>query len=123
MTGNPLPLAPPPSLREWRDGLLSSVMRTACSPESRERRWVVFDGPVDTQWVESLNTVLDDTKTLTLASGTYPAQGGGYGEVYRGVGRVRVPRRSHCTPRQRGSVWRELPPSPPRPPKTRASEE
>ena len=53
---------------EWADGVLSSVMRTACSDEKKDHKWIIFDGPVDTLWIESMNSVMDDNKILTLAN-------------------------------------------------------
>lgn len=54
---------------EWSDGVLSTMMSRLCKDESLDQRWMILDGPVDTLWIESMNTVLDDNKVLTLLSG------------------------------------------------------
>ncbi|GBG24145.1 Dynein heavy chain 9, axonemal [Hondaea fermentalgiana] len=59
---------------DWEDGLLCKATRdcaTAPTPEDGgpEENWIVLDGELSSIWFDSLNTLLDDNKTLSLASG------------------------------------------------------
>ena len=54
--------------REWQDGLFSFIMRNLSRLTHEFPKWIVLDGDIDPCWIESLNTVMDDNKVLTLAS-------------------------------------------------------
>uniref|UniRef100_A0A663EF90 Dynein heavy chain hydrolytic ATP-binding dynein motor region domain-containing protein n=1 Tax=Aquila chrysaetos chrysaetos TaxID=223781 RepID=A0A663EF90_AQUCH len=49
-------------------GLFSSIMRELANIAHDGPKWMVLDGDIDPMWIESLNTVMDDNKVLTLAS-------------------------------------------------------
>ncbi|XP_055624132.1 dynein beta chain, ciliary-like isoform X2 [Toxorhynchites rutilus septentrionalis] len=57
-----------PATREWKDGLFSVIMRDQANMGGTGPKWIVLDGDIDPMWIESLNTVMDDNKVLTLAS-------------------------------------------------------
>uniref|UniRef100_A0A803TFH7 Dynein axonemal heavy chain 17 n=1 Tax=Anolis carolinensis TaxID=28377 RepID=A0A803TFH7_ANOCA len=57
-----------PATREWKDGLFSTIMRDLANITHKGPKWIVLDGDIDPMWIESLNTVMDDNKVLTLAS-------------------------------------------------------
>ncbi|KNZ50938.1 dynein heavy chain 1, cytosolic, partial [Puccinia sorghi] len=61
-----------PTTREWNDGLFTNILRRIIDNvrgEDAKRHWIIFDGDVDPEWVENLNSVLDDNKLLTLPNG------------------------------------------------------
>jgi len=61
--------------KDWLDGALSIIMRGMSKndrdlgyTELQTSKWIVLDGDIDTLWIESMNSVMDDNKVLTLVS-------------------------------------------------------
>jgi len=53
---------------EWIPGVFSKLWQKFNNRNNKYNTWILCDGPVDTLWIESLNSVLDDSKILTLAN-------------------------------------------------------
>ncbi len=58
-----------PNTQEWVEGMLAMTVEHSAADQSLERHWVIADGPVDSLWIENLNSVLDDNKKLCLTNG------------------------------------------------------
>eukprot|EP00927_Polykrikos_kofoidii_P041032 TRINITY_DN34968_c0_g2_i1.p1 TRINITY_DN34968_c0_g2~~TRINITY_DN34968_c0_g2_i1.p1 ORF type:complete len:3218 (+),score=730.51 TRINITY_DN34968_c0_g2_i1:1253-9655(+) len=59
--------------KEWKDGLIAVIMRNMSKEmgaykSTHQHKWVILDGDIDATWIESMNTVMDDNKILTLVS-------------------------------------------------------
>ncbi|XP_022829187.1 cytoplasmic dynein 2 heavy chain 1 [Spodoptera litura] len=55
--------------RQWTDGVISYTALEISNQPSDVWSWVVCDGDIDPEWIEALNSVLDDNRLLTLPSG------------------------------------------------------
>lgn len=55
--------------REWSDGIITYASRQAVKEPTDVKTWIINDGDIDPEWVESLNSVLDDNRLLTMPNG------------------------------------------------------
>lgn len=43
--------------REWKEGLMSVTFREMANDKTNAFQWIVLDGDIDAEWIESMNTV------------------------------------------------------------------
>lgn len=55
--------------RQFSEGVLTASARQVIKEEQQVLNWIICDGDVDPQWIEALNSVLDDNHLLTLPTG------------------------------------------------------
>lgn len=51
--------------REWFDGVLTAAAREVVR-DSGTSAWIICDGDIDPEWIEALNSVLDDNRLVSL---------------------------------------------------------
>eukprot|EP01036_Dinobryon_divergens_P034737 gene34737-44924_t len=59
---------------EWKDGILSTILKQCSEDERPAEKWILFDrqpDEIDAMWIESMNSIImdDDNKILTLING------------------------------------------------------
>ena len=55
--------------KEWKNGLLSHYMQHFSEVTvDGAPKWIILDGDLDANWIESMNSVMDDNRLLTLAN-------------------------------------------------------
>lgn len=51
-----------PDTRQWMDGVLTTTAVTVNAEPPHVHSWIICDGSIDPEWIEALNSVLDDNK-------------------------------------------------------------
>lgn len=57
--------------REWTDGVLTFSARQVVKEPGEVQSWIICDGDIDPEWIESLNSVLDDNRCGLVISVRY----------------------------------------------------
>ena len=52
--------------REFKYGIISNIMKTMSTAVEKNQKWIILDGDLDANWIENMNSVMDDNKVLTL---------------------------------------------------------
>lgn len=88
--------------KEWKDGAIAVIMRNMSKERGRFKpshlhKWIVLDGDIDAEWIESMNTVMDDNKVKkirtpreTRVSSSYSSHDPAATDPHRFVDRHRV---------------------------------
>lgn len=61
-----------PITKTWNDGLLTNIFRNInhpIVPNNQSNHFILFDGDIDSIWVDDLHPVMDENKMLTLSNG------------------------------------------------------
>ena len=51
-----------PDTRQWNDGILTTIAISVNNELPQVSSWIICDGDVDPEWIEALNSVLDDNR-------------------------------------------------------------
>lgn len=52
--------------RDFKYGILSTMMKNMSTAPDKHQKWIILDGDLDANWIENMNSVMDDNKVLTL---------------------------------------------------------